>query len=69
MYETERIKNNNNNKLSRLLTVNEVAEILGLGKSTVYLHVNKQDLKSIRFGRSIRICLEDLDNFIEEHKV
>ena len=58
-----------NNQASRLLKVKEVAEMLGLGKSTVYLHVKKKTLKSVRFGRSIRIHPEDLNNFIKKHKV
>ncbi len=38
-----------------LLTVREVAARLRLGKSTVYLLIQRGDLPAVRFGSSVRV--------------
>ena len=48
----------------QLLTVNEVATILYVSKSLVYKMTRQGDKPSIRFGASVRIQTEDLDEFI-----
>lgn len=40
--------------------VKEVAKILGLSKASVYLLVRKGEISSVRFGKHIRIRVEDL---------
>ena len=52
---------------SRLLTPREVAEYLSLGRSTVYLLIQKGDLPSIRINRSVRVNPRDLIDFIEQN--
>jgi excisionase family DNA binding protein len=52
-------------KLPRLLTVQEVSQILHLGRSTVYLLIQLGDLPCVRFRRSVRVRPGDLEKFIE----
>lgn len=54
-----------------LLTVDEVMEILFLGKNTVYDLLRSGELEGIRFGRIWRIPRESIHNLIvkkKEHK-
>jgi len=54
------------NQLPRLLTARDVANILNIGQSTAYQLMNRDELPSIRIGRSVRVRPEDLEKFIEE---
>ena len=47
-----------------LLSVNKVAETLGLGRSTVYQLISRGELPAARFGRAVRVRPEDLEEFI-----
>lgn len=49
-----------------LLTVDEVAEILYLGKNTVYELLRSGELKGIKFGRVWRIPRNSIKIMIEE---
>lgn len=57
------------NQDNKLLTVKEVAEILKLNALTVYEYIRLGLLPAIKFSRNYRIAEEDLDDFIEKHKV
>jgi len=48
----------------KLLTVNEAASALGLGRSLVYTLVKNSELRSITIGRARRIPISALDEFI-----
>lgn len=52
-----------------LVKVEEAAEILNMGMSTVYKLVSTKVLPSFRYGRTIRIRREDLEKFITEHYI
>ena len=52
-------------KIPRLLKPSEVASILGLGLSTIYLLIRRNELPCIRFGRVVRVRTEDVEKFIE----
>lgn len=54
---------------SRLITVVEAAEIIGLSRTKVYELLAEGDLPSIRIGRTRRIDVTDLDAFIDRHRV
>ncbi len=54
---------------TRLITVVEAAEIIGLSRSKVYELLAEGHLPSIRIGRTRRINVTDLDAFIEQHRV
>lgn len=48
----------------KLLTINETAELLSMGRSLVYTLVNTGEIKSIKIGRSRRIPVDALDEFV-----
>lgn len=48
-----------------LLTVDEAAHRLGIGRSHAYIFVMRGDLPSVKLGRSRRVRREDLDRFID----
>ena len=48
-----------------LLTVPEAARRLGMGRSFIYELVSKGEIKSIKLGRSRRIPVSALEEFIE----
>jgi excisionase family DNA binding protein len=48
-----------------VLTVEEAAERLGIGRTTMYALVKGGDVESIAIGRLRRIPLNALDEFIE----
>lgn len=49
------------------LTVKEVQKILKLSKNQVYAIVNNSDFPKIRFGRSIRIPEDRLEEWLENN--
>ena len=51
------------NKL--LVTVEEAARRLSIGRSHLYEHLLRGTLRSVRIGRSRRIPSRDLESFIE----
>jgi excisionase family DNA binding protein len=51
----------------KLLTINEAASALGLGRSLIYTLIAKGELKSIKIGRARRIPLSAIDEFIKQH--
>lgn len=51
--------------ISLLVTVDEAARRLSIGRSHIYEQIQLGTLRSIRIGRSRRILERDLDNFVE----
>ena len=49
-----------NNNLPLVLTIQDVAEILGIGKNTAYRLVQDGKLNAVRVGRQIRIPRTEL---------
>jgi excisionase family DNA binding protein len=47
------------------LTINEVADQLRVGRTTVYRLVRSGELPSFRIGRSRRISLDSLQAYVE----
>lgn len=47
-----------------VLTAAEVMDILGVGKNTVYRLLNSGKLHGVRIGRSWRISMDQLTDFI-----
>ena len=58
----------NNNPLEPLLKAEDVARILSIGLSTVYLLQQRGDIPSIHIGRSIRFRRSDIEDYIERNK-
>jgi len=54
----------------KLLTVDEVAEILQVSPTTVYRRIQAGELPAIKLGhRQVRIKPEDLEAYIEAHRI
>lgn len=52
-----------------LLTPEQVAEILQVHHLTVLKLIGNQGLRSYKLGRVYRIRQQDLEDFLEKHKV
>jgi excisionase family DNA binding protein len=48
-----------------LLTVDETAARLGIGRSHAYEFILRGEIQSVKIGRSRRIAVADLEAFIE----
>ena len=53
--------------MKRLLTIEEVAEVLKVSKATVYRLVSEGELPVIRFRGSVRIGPDSLHRFLQDH--
>ena len=47
-----------------LLTIDEAAQRLGIGRSHAYVYVLRGELESVKLGRSRRVPLEAIDAFV-----
>ena len=56
----------NRTELPMLFTAEEVADILHIGRSTVFKLMKQNQLESIRLGRSRRVPIDALQNFVED---
>ena len=52
-------------RFDKLLTAHEVAEILNIGRSTMYQLIQRREIPSVQMGRTVRIRPKDLENFID----
>ena len=48
----------------RLLTADEAAEMLGMGRTAVFEQIRLGRLKSVKVGRARRIPTDDIEDFI-----
>jgi excisionase family DNA binding protein len=48
-----------------LLTVEEAAQRLGIGRSHTYVFVMRGELPSVKLGRARRVPAVELENFVE----
>lgn len=53
----------------RLFTVDEVAEILGVGKTLASRLINSGRIPSIKFGRVRRVRRDDLEGFVACYRI
>src|SRR5919199_767400 len=51
----------------RLLSVQEVGELLGMGRSWVYQQIRSGDIPSVQVGGSVKVRQQDLEQYIQEH--
>jgi excisionase family DNA binding protein len=56
-------------KQVRLLTVRQAAEYLGTTPSTLYSKIWRREVPFIKWGRSVRFDIVDLDELIAKSKV
>ena len=52
---------------ARLLSVQEVSEQLGMGRSWVYNQIRSGELPSVQLGGTVKIKREDLEQYIQRH--
>lgn len=51
---------------NKLLKGSEVAALLNISPSKVYTLMRKEEIPTVRIGRSVRVRQEDLDKYITE---
>jgi excisionase family DNA binding protein len=51
---------------ARLLTVNEVADLLRVSRMTVYRLIKDGQMKAIRVGRNYRLREDDVDEYLSK---
>ncbi len=51
-----------------LLNAAEVAKIVGISKSQVYLMMQRNEIPSIQIGKSVRVKPEDLKDYLENKR-
>ncbi len=59
---------NGHQSSSELLSVLEVCQALGMGKSWVHRRIRSGEIPSVRFGRKIKVKREDLQEYLESHR-
>jgi excisionase family DNA binding protein len=52
----------------QLLSVPEVSELLGMGRSWVYQQIRSGEIPSVHLGGSVKVKREDLEQYIEKHR-
>src|SRR3990170_5011400 len=53
---------------SKLLSLHEVCEALGMGKSWTYRRIKSGEIPSVKLGRSIKVKREDLEEYLESRR-
>lgn len=53
---------------SKLLSMQEVCEALGMGKSWTYRRIKSGEIPSVKLGRSIKVKREDLAEYLESRR-
>jgi excisionase family DNA binding protein len=51
-----------------LLSIQEVCQALGMGKSWTYRRLKSGEIPSIKLGRAIKVKQEDLEEYLESHR-
>ena len=74
MFESEIKVRNQTNKSSpmyedkRTYTVNEIQDILKIGRSSAYSLIKKEVFKSVRIGGIIRISKQSFDKWLDNNQ-
>ncbi len=55
--------------MEKLLNVNQLAEILGLKKITIYEWVSDKRIPFVKLGKRILFCPRDIEEFIKANRV
>jgi excisionase family DNA binding protein len=51
-----------------LLSIPELCQELGMGKSWVYRRIRSGEIPSVKLGRSIKVKREDLEEYLESRR-
>jgi excisionase family DNA binding protein len=52
-----------------LLSIPEVCQQLGMGKSWVYRRIHEGEIPSVKLGRTIKVRRSELEHYLEEHRL
>jgi excisionase family DNA binding protein len=52
---------------AQLLSIAQLCQELGMGKSWVYRRLRSGEIPSVRLGRSIKVRREELEEYLEKH--
>jgi excisionase family DNA binding protein len=52
----------------QLLSIPQLCQELGMGKSWVYRRLRSGEIPSVRLGRSIKVRRQDLEEYLEKHR-
>ena len=52
----------------QLLSVSEVGQLLGMGRSWVYNQIKSGQIPSVQLGGSVKVKREDLEEYIQSHR-
>jgi excisionase family DNA binding protein len=52
----------------QLLSVSEVGELLGMGRSWVYQQIRSGEIPSVQLRGSVKVKREDLEEYIQRHR-
>ncbi len=63
---SERIRANQGS--TWLLSVEEVCEELGMGKTWVYRRLRSGEIPSVKLGRSIKVRRDELEEYLQRHR-
>ena len=55
------------NKYSDILTVEELCEVLRIGKTTAYKLLKNKDIKSIKIGKIYKIPKKSVRKYLEQN--
>ena len=51
-----------------LLSIGQVCQRLGMGKSWVYRRIHEGAIPSVKLGRTIKVRRSELEGYLEEHR-
>ena len=51
-----------------LLSIPEVCQELGMGKSWVYKKIKSGEIPSVKLGRTIKVARKDLEEYLEQRR-
>ena len=51
-----------------LLSITDVCQELGMGKSWVYRHIQSGEIPSVKLGRNIKVRREDLEGYLQDQR-
>jgi excisionase family DNA binding protein len=52
----------------QLLSIPQLCQELGMGKSWVYRRLRSGEIPSVRLGRSIKVRRDELEEYLEKHR-
>ena len=51
-----------------LVTIPQAAQLLAVGRSTIYELIWNHELEPVHIGRSVRLTIDDLENYIQRKR-